>query len=455
MLKLTNWVLLCCLLAPSLAFSQITAKGLNQNGQVTVPTGLSGVTSVAAGREFSLAIKTDGSVIGWGYNADGRSTPPAELTGVIALSAGIYHTLALKSDGTVAGWGYNGNNILSVPAQLKDVLAVAAGGYHSLAVHRDGTVIGWGFDGNGRATPPPTLTDVIAIAAGRDHSVALKSTGVVVAWGLNDLGQSTVPAGLGNVIAITAGDNHTLALKADGKVVAWGQNANGQCNVPASLTNVIAIAAGAQHSLALKSDGTIVGWGSNANGQRSFSGNVHRAIAAGAYHSLSVTGSGPLITGQPLSQTVLAGTTVTFSVAATGSDLSYQWQYNGMDIPSANSASLILTDAGREAAGVYSVVVSNASGTTRSLNAALIVRGLQQIAAPQRLLEGGMRLVFGDMNGDAISAPNVSLYEVQVSEDLQEWSSLGLPLLLVDGRLQVDDPDAANHPRRFYRVVEK
>jgi len=338
---------------------------------------------------------------------------------------------------------------------LKDVLAVAAGGYHSLAVHRDGTVIGWGFNGNGRATPPPTLTDVIAIAAGRDHSVALKSTGVVVAWGLNDHGQSTVPAGLANVIAITAGDNHTLALKADGKVVAWGQNANGQCTVPASLSGIVAIAAGAQHSLALKNDGTIVGWGSNAKGQRSFSGNINRAIAAGAYHSLAVTGSGPLITSQPLSQTVLAGTTVTFTVTANGSGLSFQWQYNGMDIPSASSATLTLPEAGRETAGVYSVVVSNANGTTRSANAALIVRGLQQLATPQRLLEGGMRLVFGDANGDAISAPNALRYEVQVSEDLQTWARLNLPLLLVNGQLQLDDPNTQNHVQRFYRVVEK
>ena len=42
----------------------------------------------------------------------------------------------------------------------------------------------------------------------------------------------------------------------------------------------------------------------------------------------------PLITTQPLSQTVTVGQTATFSVAATGTQpLSYQWQKNGTDIP--------------------------------------------------------------------------------------------------------------------------
>jgi len=440
---------------PVKAMAEITATGLNTYGQATVPLiGAEGV-SVAAGREFSLVLTGAGLVVGWGYDADGRATPPSNLSGVVAVSAGSYHTLALKGDGTVAGWGFNGNDILTAPEQLTEVLAIAAGGYHSLAVKRDGTVIGWGFAGNGRTTPPPTLTDVIAIAAGRDHSVALKSDGTVVAWGLNDLGQANVPVGLSGVIAITAGDNHTLALKGDGTVVAWGQNASGQCTVPGTLSGVVAIAAGAQHSLALKADGTVTGWGSNANGQRNFSGNNIRAIAAAGYHSLAVRGAGPLISQQPVSQTVLAGAPVSFTVGATGSGLSYQWQFNGVNIPDGTSRVLNITEAVRASAGVYTVKVTNGSGTTTSANAVLIVRGLQQLLAPQVLPGGGLRLVFGDQHGDLISAPNAGRYEVQVSADLQDWAALNLPLTLTNGRLQVEDPDAQNHPQRFYRVVEK
>lgn len=447
-------LLACLLLVPSVR-AQVTGTGLNQYGQASVPTAALTGVKVAAGREFSMAMMNGGMVVAWGYNADNRATPPAGLNGVVSLSAGIYHTLALKGDGTVAGWGFNGNDILTVPPQLTEVLAVAAGGYHSLAVKRDGTVIGWGFAGNGRTTPPATLTDVIAISAGRNHSVALKSDGTVVAWGLNDHGQVNVPAGLSGVIAISAGDDHTLALKADGKVVAWGLNTSGQSSVPGTLSGAVAIAAGAQHSLALKADGTVVGWGSNANGQRNISGNNIRAIAAGGYHSLAVRGTGPLINQQPLSQTVLAGDAVSFTVGAVGSGLTYQWQFNGVNIPEANGPVLSISEAVRANAGVYTVNVSNGSGTTMSANAVLIVRGLQQLLAPQVLGGGGLRLVFGDQNGDAISAPNAPRYEVQVSADLQSWVTLNLPLTLVNGRLQVDDAEAQYHPQRFYRVVEK
>jgi hypothetical protein len=377
------------------------------------------------------------------------------LGGVVALSAGTYHTLALKQDGTVTGWGFPGSGILNVPAGLSEVLAVAAGGYHSLAVKRDGTVVGWGYGGNGRTVAPATLTDVIAIGAGRDHSVALKSDGTVVAWGLNDLNQTVVPAGLGEVIALSAGENHTLALRANGTVVAWGLNTSGQCNVPGTLSGVVAVSAGAQHSLALKSDGTIVSWGSNANGQRNLSGNTYRAIAAGGFHSLAVKGAGPLITGQPLSRTVLAGEAVSFTVTATGNGLGYQWQFNGADLPGQTGASLMIGAADREHAGVYTVRVSNGSGSASSANAVLIVRGLQQLAAPQVLGGGVLRLVFGDVHGDAISAPNAGRYQVEVSPDLEEWTVLDLPLQLVNGRLQLDDPNAAGQSQRFYRVREK
>src|SRR5437868_4019577 len=48
-----------------------------------------------------------GTVVGWGWDAFGQSESPAGLSGVTAIAAGGYHNLALKSDGTVTGWGRN------------------------------------------------------------------------------------------------------------------------------------------------------------------------------------------------------------------------------------------------------------------------------------------------------------------------------------------------------------
>jgi hypothetical protein len=91
----------------------------------------------------------------------------------VAIAAGGQHSLALKSDGTVAGWGYDYYGQVTPPAGLSGVAAIAAGVGHSLALKSDGTVVGWGDNMSGQATPPEWLTGVVAIAAGWKHSLAL------------------------------------------------------------------------------------------------------------------------------------------------------------------------------------------------------------------------------------------------------------------------------------------
>ena len=62
---------------------------------------------MAAGGIHSLALKTDGTVVGWGLNDDGQTTIPGGLSNAVAIAAGHAHSLALKTDGTVVGWGWN------------------------------------------------------------------------------------------------------------------------------------------------------------------------------------------------------------------------------------------------------------------------------------------------------------------------------------------------------------
>ena len=57
----------------------------------------------------------------------------------------------------------------------------------------------------------------------------------------------------------------------------------------------------------------------------------------------------PTITNQPASQTVLAGSNVTLSVAVAGTGpFSYQWQFNGTNLP---NSSIIITVAGNGSSG--------------------------------------------------------------------------------------------------------
>lgn len=73
------------------------------------------------------------------------------------------------------------------------------------------------------------------------------------------------------------------------------------------------------------------------------------------------------ITEQPEDITVTEGDTATFSVTATGSNLTYQWQLNGVDISGATSSSyttpaLTVGDSGNE----YTVVITNELGSVTS-----------------------------------------------------------------------------------------
>jgi len=111
----------------------------------------------------------------WGVNAFGQlgrgvTGPPQKfplqvtnLTGVVSVTAGAWHSLALKSDGTVAGWGWNrygqvGRGVFSFieptpvgVTNLNGALSLAAGAVHSLAMLSDGTVAAWGFGWFGQA----------------------------------------------------------------------------------------------------------------------------------------------------------------------------------------------------------------------------------------------------------------------------------------------------------------
>src|SRR5207249_30956 len=88
------------------------------------------------------------------------------------------------------------------------------------------------------------------------------------------------------------------------------------------------------------------------------------AVAAGGSHSLALCGRGPpVFLRSLLNREAAIGESVQFYVQVTGSPpLSYQWQFNGTNIPGANNPGLVLLAAAQAQAGTYSVVVSNAFG---------------------------------------------------------------------------------------------
>ena len=284
-------------------------------------------SKISAGGGVSFALKTNGTIWGWGDNNQGavgdntnvtRSSPvqigtrndwtnisegnPAGLTG-----------FATRSDGTLWAWGYAISHQLGIFHPASEIAKVmtqrkftnlSAGGSHSMAVSDDGTLWGWGQNINGQlgtgnttsTTSSPvqigTLNNWSKVFSAYAYTTSIKTNGTLWAWGVNNnygqlgLGDkvsrsSPVQIGtLTNWSTIAVGNNHALALKTDGTIWSWGYNGNGELgqSIVTSINRSSPvqigtrndwtwIGAGSNHSMAVRSDGTLWTWGSSVRGE--------------------------------------------------------------------------------------------------------------------------------------------------------------------------------------------
>ena len=147
---------------------------------------------------------------------------------------------------------------------------------------------------------------------------------------------------------------------------------------------------------------------------RSTNGDSRLACASSATCWLSgwVPQLAPNILTNPVSMTVTAGMTATFSVAATGiPDPSYQWLFNTTNtLAGATNATLSITNALACNAGAYSVIVSNGAGSVTSSSATLTVVGTGPTASFTANPTFGTEPLGVTFTDTSSGSPNITLF---------------------------------------------
>ena len=95
--------------------------------------------SIAAGANFTLGLKTDGTVIAVGNNDYGQCEV-SDWSDIVSVAAGYEHAVGLRADGTVVAVGKNDFGQCNV-SDWTDIVAVAAGPWHTVGLKADGSAI--------------------------------------------------------------------------------------------------------------------------------------------------------------------------------------------------------------------------------------------------------------------------------------------------------------------------
>lgn len=303
--------------------------------------------TVAGGKAYAFLIKDDGSLWAVGTSESGVQGTGDGIDHKEVVRVGTdndwqyaaacrfwgYTGFAIKTDGTLWGWGNNTSYQLGLgntqgqvtPVQIgtdNDWVMVSAGEAHVIALKKDGSLWGWGNNVNGslgldnsessRHKYPERIgtdNDWVYISAISQRSYAVKSDGTLWATGDNfnnilGLNQSDenfesvinewrqITAISEKVISVSGCEvTTTVAVGENGvisKIYAWGSNADGGLgdgkgkvfggdDIPFETSPVVpllpeglqytTLTSGQSYSIVITADGNMYGWGRNKGGQ--------------------------------------------------------------------------------------------------------------------------------------------------------------------------------------------
>jgi alpha-tubulin suppressor-like RCC1 family protein len=243
-------------LSGRLGDNTITSK----SSPVSVVGGFTDWCQVSVSVTHAISVRTNCTIWAWGDNTAGilgdntivsKSSPVSVVGGFTdwcQVSAGNVHTAAVRTNGTIWGWGCNtsgriGDNTtvnksspVSVVGGFTDWCQVSAG-YNTAAIRTNGTIWAWGPGICGmlgdnttvnKSSPVSVVggfTDWCQVSVGCSHTSAVRTNGTIWSWGCNSYGALgnndivsrsspvSVVGGFTNWKQVSASNNTTLALQ--------------------------------------------------------------------------------------------------------------------------------------------------------------------------------------------------------------------------------------------------
>jgi hypothetical protein len=363
--------------SPPLSY-QWQFNGTNVAGATNNSLVLSNVQQSQAGNYAAMVTNEFGSVL--------SSNALLSVTNCAAVPAGLVSWWRGEGDALDQTGGNHGSELGNVSYESGEVglgfvlggsgAGVSVGNPLNLQL-QDLSIEAWVRRASTSQVSPVAGNDALIFSYGsRGYGFGLRSSGQPV------FGQIDVDSVSGGA-AITDTNFHHLAVTRSGTTVVFYVDGAGYPQPPYSTPFLFLTTA----AIGVRTD----------NSNNSFLGTIDevsvysRALAASEIQGIYAIGSGgkcvpkipPSISTQPTNQTVIAGSSASFTVSATGAvPLSYQWQFNGGPLAGQTNATLALSNLQTNSAGNYTVLVTNLYGSMGSSNAALTVLAIGVCAKP-------------------------------------------------------------------------
>lgn len=216
-------------------------------GEYVNTDGWNDIVDVAAGQQFVLALRKDGTVL-FGGHKDGKIEEVKNWDNITAIDAGYDFAVGLAKDKTLKFSGkvqklsqeYNQNT-----DKWKNVVNISCsggsndpkhGGYgHIVGLNSDGTVVAIGDNSFGQCDVTE-WKDIIKVRTGDWYTVGLKKDGGILITGNNSPHSKYIDHEkldmCKNIIDIAAGFGETICVDADGNLTAFGFDESGWANLP-------------------------------------------------------------------------------------------------------------------------------------------------------------------------------------------------------------------------------